>query len=164
MNYSTKNDPNDELYHYGVKGMKWGVRRKQTTFERDGSSKTVKKLNKLLDADAKYGSTRTVRQNNKINKLYKKYDQSVSKDIKKASKQNNTKAVNSMLAGRTFMKTLMDGNYMTIMVNETATKAKVKAGKDFTYNFTRDDKMGGVKVTVNDVSNSYVYLPELKRK
>lgn len=72
-----------ELYHYGVKGMKWGVRKKRPAFERDGSEKTVKKLNKFLDADTKYGANRTFVQDRRINKLYTQYDKSAAKDIKK---------------------------------------------------------------------------------
>ena len=38
----------NKLMHYGVKGMKWGVRRTNVnTFQRDGSKRTVKKLNKF---------------------------------------------------------------------------------------------------------------------
>ena len=155
----------NELYHYGVKGMKWGVRRKrETSFSEDGSDKTLKKINKILDTDKKYGQTRTRRQEKKMRKLYEQYDKSVSKDIKKALKENNTKAVNNMVAGRTFMRTLMNRNYLERMISDTAVQANLKAGENFTYNFTRDNEMGGVKVTVNGVSNTYSYLPELDRK
>lgn len=153
---------NDELYHYGVKGMKWGVR-KNYTFERDGSRKTVEKLNNFLDADARYGANRTAAQNRKIARLYKKYDKSAAKDIKTAIKQNDAKAANSISAGRTYLKMLMDSRYSSMAISDTASKANVEIGKDFTYTLIRDDSTGGVKVTVGDVSNTYVYGPELSR-
>jgi hypothetical protein len=154
---------NNELYHYGVKGMKWGVR-KAVTFERDGSKKTVKKLNDFLNADARYGNKRTAAQDRKVAKLYRKYDKSAAKDIKTAVKQNDTKAANSIAAGRTYLKMMMDSNYLNTVISDTSIKANVEIGKNFTYNVTRDDSSGGVKVTVNDVSNTYTYLPELKKK
>jgi hypothetical protein len=155
---------NNELYHYGVKGMKWGVRKKTTTFDRDGSERTIKKLNKFLDADARYGANRTFAQNRKVNKLYKQYDKSAAKDIKAAAKQNNAKAVNSITAGRTYLKMMMDSNYLNRAITDTSIMANVEIGKDFAYNVTRDDSSGGVKVTVNNVSNTYAYAPELKKK
>lgn len=154
---------NNELYHYGVKGMKWGVRKK-TTFDRDGSERTVKKLNKFLDADARYGANRTFAQNRKVDKLYRQYDKSAAKDIKTAAKQNNAKAVNSITAGRTYLKMMMDSNYLNRAITDTSIMANVEIGKDFAYNVTRDDSSGGVKVTVNNVSNTYAYAPELKKK
>lgn len=152
----------NELYHYGVKGMKWGVR-KRTDFQRDGSERTVRKLNKFLDADKKYGPNRSVVQDRKVNKLYKQYDKSVAKDIKQAVKIGDTKAVNSMVAGRTYLRMMMDSNYLNLAIGNTSIKANVEPGKTFTYNFLRDDNLGGVRVTVNDHSDTYSYLPELKR-
>ena len=151
-----------ELYHHGVKGMKWGVR-KARQFDRDGSERTVKKLNKFLDADARYGANRTFAQDRKIAKLYKQYDKSAAKDIKEAVKQNNGKAVNSITAGRTYLKMMMDSNYLNAAISDTSVSANVGVGKDFTYNVLRDDSSGGVKVTVNGVSNTYSYAPELAK-
>lgn len=153
----------DELYHYGVPGMKWGVRRDKQ-FERDGSKRTVKKLNKFLDADKQYGANRTYRQEKRLNKLYKQYDKSAAKDIKKASKIGNTEAVNSISAGRTFLRMLTDSNYFQRSISDTSIRANVEPGKKFTYNFLRNDKLGGVTITVNGHSETYTYRPELKSK
>ena len=59
---------------------------------------------------------------------------------------------------------MMDQNYLNRAISDTAVRANVDFGKEFTYNFLRDDKTGGVKVTVNDHSETYTYLPELKVK
>lgn len=153
---------NNEIYHYGVPGMKWGVRREKQ-FERDGSKKTVKKLNKFLDADKQYGANRTARQEARLDRLYKQYDKSAAKDIKKASKIGNTEAVNSISAGRTFLRMLTDSNYLQRSISDTGIRANVEPGKKFTYNFLRNDKLGGVTVTVNGHSENYTYSPELKK-
>lgn len=152
-----------ELYHHGVKGMKWGVR-KARQFDTDGSERTVRKLNKFLDADARYGANRTRGQDRKIAKLYKQYDKSAAKDIKEAAKQNNGKAVNSITAGRTYLKMMMDANYLNTAISDASIAANVEVGKDFTYNVTRDNSAGGVKVTVNGISNMYSYAPELAKR
>lgn len=120
-------------------------------------------MNKFLDADKKYGPNRTRSQDKKVEKLYKQYDKSAGKDIQKAVKDGDSKAFSSILAGRTYLKMMMDSNYLSQTISDAAIQANVEVGKNFTYNITRDDNLGGVKVTVNGVSNTYFYMPELKR-
>ena len=143
--------------------MKWG-KRKAESFERNGSKKTVKKLNKFLDADKQYGANRTARQEARLDRLYKQYDKSAAKDIKKASKIGNTEAANSISAGRTYLRTLTDSNYLQRTIAETSARSNVEPGKKFTYNVLRNDKFGGITVTVNGHSETYTYFPELKKK
>ena len=59
---------------------------------------------------------------------------------------------------------MMDSKYLNMAITNTAVRANVESGKNFTYNFLRDDSMGGVKVTVNGFSDTYSYIPELKNR
>ena len=58
---------NNELYHYGVLGMKWGVRRGKTT---KAYEKASKKLDKL--------DTRVIKAENEVIKRSEKYDKTLS--------------------------------------------------------------------------------------
>lgn len=54
---SLEKDYNAELYHYGVKGMKWGVRRYQNydgSYTKAGMKRFSKSLEKYEKADARY--------------------------------------------------------------------------------------------------------------
>lgn len=74
---------NNELYHYGVKGMKWGVRRKY--YNKDGSLNTTgqqRKLKQDYKAERKAAANRSERKASKTkykkaveNTYSKKYDE-----------------------------------------------------------------------------------------
>ena len=54
---------NNELYHYGVVGMRWGIRRAQRkgttyTYKSHGQKKYEKKLNKQIEKGASEGKIR----------------------------------------------------------------------------------------------------------
>ena len=140
------------------------IEKNEKKFSENGSEKSVKKLNKFLDADKKYGHDRTKAQDKRVNKLYKKYDKSLEKDIVKAIKKGDTEFINKMMAGRTYLKTMMDSNYLSQTVSNTAVAAKVPVSKNFAYNFLRDNSMGGVRVTVNGHSENYTYIPDSLQK
>lgn len=46
---TTKMERNNELYHYGVPGMKWGVRRTRAQVRTDTINRQTKKLSKVSD-------------------------------------------------------------------------------------------------------------------
>ena len=148
----------DELYHHGVKGMKWGVRKQ---YGSDGSAKTAAKLRALTDATKNNGPYYTRKQYKKINKLYNDYNKSATKDLKKTVKTNNMKTAKSIAAGRAYMRVMMNQEFQRRVITDAAVKAHVQVGKDFTWKALRDDSLGGVKITINNKhSESYMYFPE----
>lgn len=90
---------NDELMHYGVLGMKWGVRRagkKGTTYtyKSHGQKKYEKKVTKQIAKD---------KDVNKINKSKAKLD------LYKQRDKNRQEYAETTNAGKAFVKTLMLG-------------------------------------------------------
>lgn len=146
---------NNELIHYGVPGMKWGHRKRYFY-------KSDKAYNKMSDYGDKINDRKknpTNRNAKKMNRLYAKYDKQANKDIRKSLKSGDMKTASKISAGRTYAKLMVDKNFHDMAIAECARSAKVKAGKDFSYKVTRNDKLGGVTITVNKHSQSYIYDP-----
>ena len=62
----------DELYHYGVKGMKWGVRKAQTSSSanKNYNSKQRKERKEKIKKTAKKGAKKAVKALSTIGSLY----------------------------------------------------------------------------------------------
>ena len=90
-----------ELYHHGVKGMKWGVRKskaqRNAEYVKKYKTKEIERLKRQSDINAAYGQRRIDRAARNLNKKLDKYGQPTDADkgnptTKAATKYIKTKA------------------------------------------------------------------------
>lgn len=96
-----KNHNNDELYHYGVLGMKWGVRRTRTT-----SSNNNKKTKPLSNKEMKSIEDRALKYNRAS--LQKEYDSYTPEFFEKVWGFSKKEALEASKSERKRVKSLMD--------------------------------------------------------
>lgn len=136
-------DNKDELYHYGVKGMKWKGHVYATKDE-------------LKRAKMKYKYDKLENNMTGSNREWRRYVKKTTKDLKKAQKLNDETMVKRLLAGRTLAKMVLNDNYANMSIVDAAKEANVKVGENFIYNMRRNDKAGTVDIRVKNKTSSYV--------
>lgn len=141
----------EELYHYGVKGMKWGVRRatKQLTNASDSASrnKAVAKLEKHRTK----GTAKVKKLEKQHVELKKKVERNIVKSDTKAAKLSRQAAATRMKAyGRfvskdksadlIFKANKLDAKANDLKARSEASKAKLAKNEKMTEMFNREIK------------------------
>lgn len=138
----------DEIYHYGIKGMKWGVRRlkKKNGVETIKRGSTVKRVSYTID-DPTYDNKKYVSINPKDHKKWEKYLGEVNAQRNVAT-YNQTyivnkdlKVMNSVKQGELYTKMLLDTKFKNQAIRDTEYTNKVldlKKSNDYSENISRN--------------------------
>lgn len=101
-NYNYYDD--NELYHYGVKGMKWGVRRTPAQLGHDTGKIDLQKTKKKVDAaNTIVNETRNI-NNNVSKKQAKKVQKQKMAEVKSMSDQELRERVNRLNMEQQYMR------------------------------------------------------------
>lgn len=137
----------DELYHYGVPGMKWGVRRNIKRLSSGDSAKSVKAVSALKKHREKAGNE--IAKLNKVNsKLEKRHENNIVRLQPKAAKLNREAANYRRRANGIFVSDHKAQKYITkaylaetkakdLMARANETKAKIDKNKMLITMFER---------------------------
>ena len=133
---------NDELMHYGVPGMRWGVRRAKKAYAKayqQGNTNKMAKLDSKLQKNAVKADRKVTKLQKKLPKLQQKVDKHIQKtDIKaaklerKATKLEN-KAYKRFMSSKKAQKRLYESNKLQAKSNALKAKsqdAKAKLAKN----------------------------------
>lgn len=102
----------NELYHYGVLGMKWGVRRSRKLHE------------KSLKAKSNGDKEKSIKYENKSKAIIKKHESRTSKEtVKRVSNQSMTKTL--------VQTAIIGGTYGALKYNEARVNKNTSVGKAF---------------------------------
>lgn len=165
-----RNDENeDELMHYGVLGMKWGVRRYQNA---DGSLTAKGRVKFAKTAASEFGRKLTTKDAKKIYKTNAKqyasnaerYTKKSEKEKKKAEKYDQRNAKYSEYMNKS--KMYSEKSDKLFKASELSTKklsdiesGKLKAGRDFIVQKDLNisiTKIPGYKAMVDNINNGNV--------
>lgn len=128
----------NELMHYGVRGMRWGVRRNTKRLSSDNSAKREKAVAKLQKHRDK-GSAAIAKLQKKGVKLEKKHEKRIIKDETKAAKINSKaaklerKAYGRFTSNDKAMERLQKSEFLKSKANALtarANSAKAKVNKN----------------------------------
>lgn len=132
----------NELYHYGVLGMKWGVRRAKVNAKKAKNlrdKKSLKEYDEIADYKKSKGDTKGYarakknkqKQLDKAQKFENKSKEILKKHEKRTSKETVRKVGNQSL-GKTLIKTVvLGGTYGALKYNEARASENASRGKAF---------------------------------
>lgn len=148
----------DELIHFKYKyrkkvGNTWRYWYEDTSSRDFGAHGSRSKLQNLVDTvNTTQGDTNT---DYDVNDAYNEYRDSVRNDIRIARKYHNKKRIKQLKAGLTYVKMMVNKKYRNAVLNDAAVRSNAKSGKSYIYKLTRDNKRGGVVVSMNKQKNLY---------
>lgn len=155
-NWRTSMNHSDEIYHFGVKGMKWGVRKKRDKPNADYTSRQ-----RIMD-QASYGKKGVERINRRMNKGQSHFRASTTEMISQAAKTSVASlaagglAVASTQEGRAIMKASVGALKSAIGHSElymNYLKARYGAGYSWASPANEALKAIGNKIIVDTVTS-----------
>lgn len=139
---------NDELRHYGVLGMRWGVRRNTKRLSSSDSAKREKAIASLQKHREK-GTAEIAKLNKKAVKLEQEHERRIVKDETKAAKINQKAAktrakasglfVSNKKAAKRLMKAqVLEGKANALTAKANMAKAKINKNAAMRKSFERE--------------------------
>lgn len=141
----------NELYHFGVKGMRWGVRRYQNSdgsltkagqrrYESDAAANTKRKKDKRLPEEGLKDPKRWAREDNERTKGLVDATSRLNNDLKNANRESLNRAKNNRpkmdLSNMTDkeMRDQINRAILERQYNDTFAPQKVSKGREFASN------------------------------
>lgn len=143
----------NELYHMGVKGMRWG----QHIYAKDGSlNRRGQRKFKRVAKNAKKSRAHTI-QAKKMLKKYAKYEQRNAKDYQKEAnrKSKDYQSAERQRNNAKWAKEAIKKSNLYKQAYKDIKNGKLKAGKDFIMTNFKNSKIYNTDILFRDKKNNY---------